>query len=110
MHTPSKYTVPLSPTLSNISAWDLLKRILDENLQIREKFPHAVINSIITDTMEISITAPSRIEEIEKDMEDLRRRGQVVERMEDTGNTEMWIRGWRKCGTAWAPQPMGVCL
>ena len=53
---------------------------------------------------------PSRIEEIEKDMDDLRRRVQDMERKEVSGDTEMWIRGWRKCDNIWTAQPMGVCL
>ena len=68
-----------SPNLSNISAWDLLKRILDENIEVRPKFPHALISSIVTDPTEKDTTVPSRIEEIEKDM-DVFRNMQMTQR------------------------------
>jgi len=77
---------------------------------VRPKFPHALISSIVTDPTEKDTTVPSRIEEIEKDMDDLRRRVQDAERKEVSGDTEMWIRGWRKCDSTWTAQPMGVCL
>jgi hypothetical protein len=53
---------------------------------------------------------PSRIEEIEKDMNTLRQRLQETVNKDPKEGTEIWIRGWRKCDTTWSTAPIGVSL
>jgi len=53
---------------------------------------------------------PSGIEEIEKDMDALRQRLQDNEKEEPREDTEIWIRGWRKCEGKGSNQPIGCIL
>lgn len=95
---------------SNIRAWDLLKRILNENPKIGSQLPPALVNSITMESDGTGMIIPSGIEEIEKDMDALRQRLKDNEKEEAREDTEMWIRGWRKCEGTWSNQPIGSIL
>lgn len=109
IHHPNTLYIYCGP-ISNISAWELLKKIFDESAEIRSHFPPTLVNSIMKDSDEMGAIIPSKIEEIEKDMEALRHRLQETQKKDTNEDTEMWVRGWNKSDSTWTAQPMGVIL
>lgn len=72
--------------------------------------PNQVVKWITDETgQEKKKTAPSAIEEIETEIEQLKSHTIVTN---DTSNesSEIWLNGWKKYQGNWTPQPMGTYI
>jgi hypothetical protein len=100
----------ISPSyISDSRAWDLLRRILDEKGFVQEHLPYDVVSWITDESrQEISPSVPSKIDEIEQEVNAFRQRMEMDDSEENTNGEVGWTRGWKKWDGEWIPRPIGV--
>jgi len=97
---------------TNSRAWDLLTQILDEKPYVQSELPYEIANWVTVESRreEADGTLPSSIDQIEAELEEMKKRfvtateGKSVE----SGDTEMWMHGWKRYQGDWIPRPIGI--
>lgn len=108
LHHPNTLYIS-TRSCSNLSAWDLLRRILDEKRFVQEFLPYDIVHWITDESrQEIPTSVPSKVDDIEKEVTGFRKRLEIDRSegmIDDDGG---WIRGWKKWEGEWIPRPIGV--
>ena len=97
------------PTVSNVRAWDLLRRILDEKGFVQAHLPFEIVNWITNESREDTKTAiPNKVDEIEKEVHEFMMQLETGETRKESPASKQQIRGWRMWEGDWTPKPIGV--
>jgi late competence protein required for DNA uptake (superfamily II DNA/RNA helicase) len=98
--------------MANLSAWELLRGILETKPHVRNELPHEIANWIDDESRhgKSDFVQPSNIEQIEAEVEELKRQFLAIEEQKSVvnGDREKWIHGWRIYEGDWTPRPIGI--
>jgi hypothetical protein len=98
-----------SSSFSNLRAWDLLRRVLDEKPYVQSHLPFDIVNWVTDESRrEISTTLPSNVDEIELEVQKFRKRLESEDLSKIGGQSDTWTMGWKKWEGEWTPRPIGV--
>ena len=109
MSAPSSYPVTPTCNISNLRAWELLRRILEEKPYIQAQLPFDLVNWIIDDSrQDTQSKIPSNVDELEKEVREFSQRLELDNADKGNGESATWTRGWKKWEGEWIPRSIGV--
>ena len=93
----------------DISAWDLLQRILDEKGYVHAHLPHDIVSWVTDESRQDSKpNAPAKIDEIEKEVNSFKQRLHMESHVV-SGGSGGWKQGWKRWDDGeWVPRPIGL--
>ena len=95
--------------ISNLRAWELLRRILEEKPFVQAYLPFDLVNWIIDESrQDTQSIVPSKVDELEKEVHEFRQRLESDNINKQNADSEVWTKGWKKWEGEWIPRPIGV--